>query len=177
MTKALLISGSPREGNTEYILRGVHKMLRDPAELVILRELDVRHCTGCLSCEGTGRCPIGDGMQDLYTRMEEADVLVIGTPNYFDNVPGLVKDFMDRCNTFYNSGRLKGKKAVFIVVGGGSAGDSRRVAEQALRYFANGVGLDVAGTFVFTGTDGKSLSGSPGTAGEVAEISRLISSL
>ena len=177
MARYLLVSGSPRDGNTEYVMRRLHAALGGASELVLLRKLKIGRCTGCLACEGTGKCPIEDDMQGLYRKMEKAAVLVIATPNYFDNVSGLLKDFIDRCNAFYNSGRIKGKKAVFIVVGGGSAGDSRRVVGQALRYFANGVGLDVAGSFIFTGTDRAGVRNTAGAREKIEAIAMKIRSL
>ena len=177
MARYLLVSGSPREGNSEYVMRRLHAALGGASELVLLRKLDIRHCTGCLACEGTGECPIGDDMQDLYAKMNKAAVLVVATPNYFDNVSGLLKDFIDRCNTFYNNGRMKGKKAVFIVVGGGSAGDSRRVAGQALRYFANGVGLDVEESFIFTGTDRAGIRDMRGANERIETVAKKIRSM
>ncbi len=177
MKNMLFISGSPREGNTDYVLRQVIEAMGGSSELILLRDMDIKHCTGCLACDGTGECPIEDGMQVLYKKMEQAEIIVIGTPNYFDNVPGLMKDMIDRCNTFYNSMKLKGRPVVFIVVGGGSSGDSGRVVSQSLAYFANGLNLDVAASYVFSGTDKAALNNEEGTRQRISEIAEKLRSI
>ncbi len=173
-----MINGSPRVGNTDYVMESVSRGLEAGNETVKLRDLDIRHCNGCLACEKDGKCPIDDGMQGLYEKMENADILVIGTPNYFDNVPGLLKDFIDRTNTFHNSTKLSGKKVVFIVVGGGSSGgDTGRVADQTLTYFANANKLEIAGKFIFTGTDKQPLCDTPEAGDKIREIVEKVNSI
>ena len=105
-------------------------------ELVLLREKNIRHCLGCLSCGKTKKCVIPDDMQEIYAKIENADVIVIGTPNYYDNVSGLLKDFIDRTNPFYETGKLKGKKMIAIVVGGGEIKTTEFVTKKILKNFA-----------------------------------------
>jgi len=47
----------------------------------------------------TNPCAIKDDMADLLLKLENADGIIIGTPVYYCNVSGLLKNFMDRCNT------------------------------------------------------------------------------
>ncbi len=48
--------------------------------------------------------------------MKEADVLIVGSPTYYWNVSGVVKDFIDRTNPLYNTESLKGKVGVAVAV-------------------------------------------------------------
>jgi len=102
--KVVGICGSPRNGNTEWMLK---KLLDEVAkggvetELILLREKQIKGCDGCLSCEigGTqrkGSCRIQDDMQQIYPKLMEADGFAFGTPVYFDMLSGLLKNFMDR---------------------------------------------------------------------------------
>ncbi len=51
-------------------------------------------------------------MQHIYPLLEKADVLVLGTPVYWFNVSGLMKNFIDRLTCAENSGfRYEGKIA------------------------------------------------------------------
>ncbi|HRZ34043.1 MAG TPA: flavodoxin family protein [Candidatus Moranbacteria bacterium] len=147
--KTLLISGSPRKGNTEFILNKIYKSIKGEKELILLRNKNIKHCAGCLYCDEHKKCAIQDDMQGLCGKMLESDVIVIGAPNYFDNVPGLMKDFIDRTNIFYETDKLKNKKLITIVVGGGEIKNSKRVGEQALKYFSNAHKLKSIGSYYF----------------------------
>jgi multimeric flavodoxin WrbA len=102
--KLLIVSGSPRNGNTEWMLKCLHTLARDDgaeAELLLLRKLDIRMCNGCLTCEAGGSnrkglCSIKDDMQGIYPKLLQADAIVFGTPVYFEMISGLLKNFLDR---------------------------------------------------------------------------------
>lgn len=149
MPKFLLISGSPRKGNTDFILEKIYQAIKGKKELILLRNKEIKHCLGCATCDQTNRCVIHDAMDQISQKILKADVLIIGTPNYFDNVTGILKDFIDRTNHFYEGYLLKGKKLISIVVGGGKIKNSERVTKGALAYFANAHKLDYALAFCF----------------------------
>lgn len=160
MTKTLIISGSPRKGNTEFILNKIYDSIDSDKDLLLLRTKNIKRCTGCFYCHENKACPIQDDMQEIYQKMLEADVIILGTPNYFDNVTGLTKDFIDRTNPFYETDKLKGKKLITIVVGGGKIKNSERVGEYALQYFADAHDLDVIGKYYFQALFPKDLENS-----------------
>ena len=102
--KIIRVSGSPRKGNTELMLR---KLLESVAqsgaevELLLLRRMDIRTCRGCLACEEGGRkrkgiCKIKDDMTEIYPKLLAADAIVLATPGYFEMLSGLLKNFLDR---------------------------------------------------------------------------------
>ena len=102
--KVVGVCGSPRKGNTEWMLT---RLLEEVAkagvetELVLLREKQIKGCDGCLICEvggakRKGTCRIQDDMQLIYPKLMEADGFAFGTPVYFDMLSGLLKNFMDR---------------------------------------------------------------------------------
>jgi multimeric flavodoxin WrbA len=145
--KILLISASPRSGNCETILRKISKEV--PGELILLKDKDIRHCTGCLACHTRPECIIDDDMKQILDKMRAADVLVIATPNYFANMTGLAKDFIDRTHPCYKPKTLKGKKVIFIMVGGSSVEKSATALKEAMYGFVKYQGLDVIGSFAF----------------------------
>lgn len=67
-------------------------------EQIILSELRIGQCRGCYSCwtVNPGHCAIEDDMGGILPRLAGADVLVLGTPLYFNNVSGTLKAFVDR---------------------------------------------------------------------------------
>ena len=126
------ICGSPRKGNTEWMLR---KLLEGVAkagagtELILLWWKDIKGCDGCLSCEAGGKqrkgiCRIQDDMQQIYPKLVEADALALGTPVYFEMLSGLLKNFIDRTNPIWP--RLDLKPIVGIAVAEESIGKASR---------------------------------------------------
>ncbi|MBW2971711.1 flavodoxin family protein [Candidatus Woesearchaeota archaeon] len=130
--KVIAICGSPRKGNTEQMLRWVLDACKAggaDVELVKLRELDIKHCNGCNSCYGEDRpCVIDDDMEHVISKLLEADAVVFGSPNYFNNVSGLMKDFIDRTNSIAEPSKLNGKVAGVVSVGARAAEETGAVA-------------------------------------------------
>jgi multimeric flavodoxin WrbA len=120
--KLLIVCGSPRNGNTEWMLKYLHAQAMAEgaeAELLLLRKLDIKTCNGCLACEAGGKnrkglCAIKDDMQVIYPKLMRADAIVYGTPVYFEMVSGLLKNFMDRTCPVWT--RLEDKRFAGIAV-------------------------------------------------------------
>ena len=120
--KIIGVCGSPRKGNTEWMLG---KLLETAAksgactELLLLRKMDVRTCRGCLACEEGGRerkgiCKIKDDMTEVYPKLLAADVIVLATPAYFEMLSGLLKNFLDRTCPIWPG--LEGKRMAGLAV-------------------------------------------------------------
>ncbi len=155
MVKVLAIVGSPRKQNTyklvEAIAEAVAKNKNVETELVHLSEFDIKHCAGCGEfCEKTGECNIEDDMQKLYPKLKEADVLIIGTPTYYWNVTGLVKDFIDRTNPLYHTESLKGKMGAAVAV---SEEDGQELALSAISSFFELQGMKQVGSIAIARGD------------------------
>ena len=137
------ICGSPRKGNTEWMLRKLLEGIASDGaetELVLLREKEIKACDGCLSCEAGGRerkgvCRIEDDMQQIYYKLIEADALAIGTPVYFEMLSGLLKNFMDRTCPIWP--RLELKPIVGVAVAEENIGK----AVENLRTYASVCGM------------------------------------
>ncbi len=171
MSKILLISGSPRIGNTEFILRKVFSGLKTKdKKLVLLRTQKINHCTGCLTCDKSKKCAIRDDMDKICKLMQWADVYIIGTPNYFDNVSGLLKDFIDRTNPFYETDILKDKRLIPVIVGGGSVKNSKRVSNEALTYFAAAHKMKIEKAYYFQALKNNEVKDSAKANQKIAKI-------
>lgn len=120
--KILAINGSHRKGNIDFMLDILLESAKENgAEIceIKLREAEIEFCNaGDYCCPKTGKCRIKDDMPEIYKKLEEADVLILATPTYFSNVSARMKNFMDRCNPYWFSKKLKGKKAFLIGTGG-----------------------------------------------------------
>lgn len=117
--KILALIGSPRkEGNTdilvEQILQG-GKTKGHTSEKLYLYGYKISPCVDCRNCKkGDYVCTVKDGMQDIYPKMEEADVVIFGTPLYWWGPSGKMKLLMDRMRPFGANKKLKGKKGVVV---------------------------------------------------------------
>ena len=65
---------------------------------IFLAEKDIKHCRGCHSCwfESPGQCVIKDDMMEVLSAVGGANIIVLATPVYFENISGMLKVFMDR---------------------------------------------------------------------------------
>jgi multimeric flavodoxin WrbA len=120
--KVIVVNGSPRKGNTEWMLAKLAAVLNDrgiQSKTLFLRKLNMKLCTGCLTCEAggvnrKGVCKLEDDMNSLYPELLEADGWIMGTPVYFEMISGLLKNFMDRTCPIWPG--LEGKKMCGVAV-------------------------------------------------------------
>jgi len=107
----MAFNGSPRKnGATAKLL---NKALEGAAsqkaetEFIQLNELNMKGCKGCFSCKkrggkSYGKCAVKDDMTPLYKRIEQADVLFLGTPIYFHSVTSQMQMFIERLYPYVN---------------------------------------------------------------------------
>lgn len=129
--KALVILGSPRvKMNTDLLLEQVIKGLESKnieVEKILLGGLKFDPCIACDYCAKTGHCYKKDDMTNIYDKFNESDIIVIGSPMYFNSVTAITKAMIDRCQSFWSSkyilnqpsiDRNKHRKGMFVCVGG-----------------------------------------------------------
>lgn len=121
--KIIGISGSPRDKNTSYMLKTVLDATGQDYELILLKDKNIKPCNACGGCYKTHKCILKDDMQEIYQKLLNADIIVLGSPTYFDNVTAMMKAFIDRCLPLYLSEKLKGKKAALVSVGNFKEGE------------------------------------------------------
>ncbi len=124
--RVLGVLGSPRpRGNTDLLLEAALKGAAEAGaevEKVVLDRLDIRPCTACDSCRDGVGCVLVDDMVPLYRKIEDADVIILASPVYFDGVTAQTKGFIDRCQLFWCRKyllKVRGKErgSAFISVG------------------------------------------------------------
>lgn len=133
----LAINGSHRKGNTEAMLKRVLDGAASKGariELINLKDKNVEICKACGGCEINGTCSTQDDFPKIFQKVAAADVLILGSPNYFNNVSTLMKNFIDRMNPHWEDPRFKEKKAV-LVMPGGQGRESREKGMNAFSEF------------------------------------------
>lgn len=115
MKKVVIVSSSPRQGNSDALadefLKGAKASGHDVVK-INLREKNIIHCQACCDCYNIGHCVQGDDMNSLYDDIKSADVLVFATPIYFGSISGQLKTFLDRLYPIYQN--LKAKQSYII---------------------------------------------------------------
>ncbi len=119
--KAIGIVGSPRKnGNTEILTRHTLKAIEEAGldtELIRLAGRDIRPCDACMVCRNEERCPIDDDLFPIYTKMKEADAVILASPVYFGSANALLKALMDRTGYIsYDTRPFAGKVGGPLVV-------------------------------------------------------------
>jgi multimeric flavodoxin WrbA len=122
--KVLGISGSNRkDGNTTFLVKKILEHVDEEecseieTEFVSLAGKQIRPCTGCELCKEKKWCVIqNDDWGDIAEKILDCDVLVLGSPTYYYDVCGHLKNFMDRTYSFYHDRKLSGRSAIVVSV-------------------------------------------------------------
>lgn len=170
--KLLSICGSPRKGNTEWMLTELNRLAGAcgmQADLVLLRKFDIQPCNGCLACEKGGEnrkgiCKIKDDMAVLLTKMMEADIVVFGTPVYFEMLSGQLKTFMDRTCPIWP--HLSGKGCAGVAVAESGIGQ----AVQNLKTYASLCGMKWLGSVTALAKMPHDAEGNPGISKDLETL-------
>ncbi len=141
--KALLINGSPNKRNTLHLLELLARELEKhgfETEILNLADYNIAPCKGCDACL-KGPCAQKDDIFAVLEKMERSDAIVIGTPTYFGNVSGLVKNLIDR-SRMARMGGFKLRNRIFApIVTSGLRHGGAEFAVMSLLIYALGQGM------------------------------------
>ena len=86
-----------------------------------------------------------DQFSEILEKMKEADTIVIGSPVYWHNMCGAVRNLLDRFYGPVSSGELSGRKFAFILQGAAPELWMLEKAEYTMSRFAKMYGMEYAG--------------------------------
>ena len=100
----LVINGSPKGSRSNSLrladafVKGVSRQTDSQVEQLTLSKLDIAPCKGCFACwkATPGQCCIRDDMSMVLEKLLWADLIVYSFPLYYFNVPGPLKNLIDR---------------------------------------------------------------------------------
>ena len=124
------ISSSPiRNGNVDRMVRLILENSGKRSEFINLTELSYSPCGACVHlCARDNLCRLNDDLRPLYSRIIEAEALVLGTPAYFANMNGFMTVFLEKLWAFrHQRFPLEGKP--FVVVSSGGLRSPQRAVE------------------------------------------------
>ena len=105
MLNILTLTGSPVKGSSTEILlghiaEGIIQGAPQPAhnEIINLNHYQYLPCQSCGKSPEPDYCFFKDEIYHVYDSLIESDIILFGSPVYFDTVSAQSKLFIDRCN-------------------------------------------------------------------------------
>lgn len=103
--KVLMINGSPHtKGNTYAALNEMEKIFTAEGvetDIVQVGNKDIRGCIACYYCMENGKCVFDDMVNEIATKFEECDGLVVASPVYYASANATLIAVLDRL--FYST--------------------------------------------------------------------------
>lgn len=172
------ISGSPRAGSTDFIVKDALNHAQTKFEGVETEYFSAKgktinfciHCDYCLR-EKKG-CVHKDDMNELYPLMTKANAFVIGSPVYQNNISGQLKTILDRTRALVaaNPKVFQNKLGMAIAVGGDRIGGQESTIHAILDfYILNGI-IAVSGGFFGANLGGTIWSKDKGAQGAKEDL-------
>jgi multimeric flavodoxin WrbA len=157
------ISGSPRTASTDYAVRKAleyaENMYSCETKYFSCHSKELNFCIHCDYCVRKKQgCVFKDDMEEVYTLMEWANTLLIGTPVYQGTISGQTKVVLDRCRAVVakNPKFFKNKVGAGLAVGGDRMGGQEIALQTILNFYVinemiavggGSFGANLGGTF------------------------------
>jgi len=119
--KVLGLSGSMRkDGNTARLIKIILRRCDDAGVktgFISLAGKKINPCLGCEKCKTAKWCVIEkDDWGKIAEKIMDCEVLVIGSPTYYYDVCGQLKNFIDRTYSLYHDRKLAGRSGIAVAV-------------------------------------------------------------
>ena len=119
--KVLGLSGSMRkDGNTAQLIKVILKRCEEAGvetKFISLAGKKILPCLGCEKCKEKKWCIVEkDDWSAIVQEILDCEVLVIGSPTYYYDVCGHLKNFIDRTYSLYHDRKLAGRRGVAVAV-------------------------------------------------------------
>ena len=146
--KALLLNGSPRQGNTAAALEALKKGFANISDIQITQvnanDVSVSPCIACESCKSGEKCVSDDDTNEIVDVAVGSDIIVFATPVYWWGITAQLKLLMDKM--YSQSSRLHelDKKIGVIVIGEAEQDDPQyRIIPEQFRCICDYLGWEM----------------------------------
>ena len=131
----LFINGSPnKDGNTAKLAKEL--LARKDYEILNLIDYKIY---------AYGQEYADDQFDEVITAIRKADTVVMGSPLYWHNICGLMRNFLDRCYGPIAQGEFSGKNLYFIMQGASPEKWQLEACEFTMSRFAGLYGFSYKG--------------------------------
>jgi len=138
--KVLAVNGSHRKGMN--VAKMLYAALEEAGksgldtELVEITDFEIKPCLSCNKCLFKPECKIDDDdMGVLYEKLQETDGIILGSPVYFSNVTGRLKNFMDRTRPLHMTQNYLENKVGAGLVHAGLRNGGQELAMEIIQHF------------------------------------------
>ena len=118
--KIVILQGSPnKKGSTNILAENFSQGAKAAGHSVIrfdLTDMDIRPCTGCVTCGYEGPCVLRDDNQKIREAVLDADMIVFATPLYYYGMSAQLKTVIDRFCAYNSSITRKRMKSALLAV-------------------------------------------------------------
>ncbi len=133
--KILFINGSPeKNGNTAALA----------ASLLKGKEYETLNLTD-YQIGSYGQQLPGDQLKEVIRKIKESEILVIGSPLYWHNLCGSIRNMLDRFYGLVEEGELSGRTLYFLFQGAAPESWMMEAGEYTMKRFAGLYGMKYAG--------------------------------
>ncbi|MCD4715511.1 MAG: NAD(P)H-dependent oxidoreductase [Desulfobacterales bacterium] len=155
------LQGSPRvKGNTNILLSSFLKeteRLGAQAQHLDVAKRNITPCQECGVCEDKGFCPIDDDMQEIYSLLRRADLIVMATPIFFYGATAQLKALIDRSQALWSrryvhklmDPGMKWRLGLLLAVGATKGKNLFEGVELTAKYFFDAVGANFVGSLTY----------------------------
>jgi len=150
--KILALIGSPRKGgNTDVLVDQILKGSESKGHLtekLYLYDYEIASCIDCRKCKKeSNTCALKDDMLRIYGKLQDADIIIFGTPVYWYGPSAKMKLLIDRLRPFIDSRELKGKKG-FVVAPSEEGKDCCGPLMEMFRMSFSYLGMEFSGSLL-----------------------------
>jgi len=168
--KITAINGSPRKNGR--ISKIVDEMIKGAeenghkCEKIYLVDLNIKDCTGCMSCQEKGACVFRDDIEKIEEAIKISDLIIWASPTHWANVSGLLLRVFERLFGFLIKEQpkrpplkrnAKGKKAILVTACSTARPfnwiyNQSRSCISRMHEICKWSGQEISGTFVLPGS-------------------------
>jgi multimeric flavodoxin WrbA len=163
--KVLGIMASPRlKGNTDLLLDEALRGAEEHGarvEKIIVDKLKIAPCREYYGCLKDGKCVIRDDMDDIYTKILDADAVIVATPIFFYTVSAQLMLLISRCQALWarkyvlKSLDIPVKKGALIAVGATRGAKLFDGPKLTIKYFFRAINAEYSDELLIRGVDKK----------------------
>ena len=162
--KVVCVLGSPKsDGNTFAIVSEIVRALKQcdaQVSMHHLGSLNIGYCTGCKSCDLTGKCAQDNDVHKVVDDMFGADLVIVASPSYWGDVTGQMKVFIDRCTPYSNTNParvpvLSKPKGIAVAARAGGSKSENMNLIRTISHFSEHLEVPLIAHFTSEGIDSK----------------------